>query len=260
MNSKKAKKRVDAARPEGQDDDDPLIAAALDKLVGEAGGPAWIEETRGRDRARAERLAGTPVPADLRERILDSVAADLGEEPVPAPASAYGPFVRMAVAVAAMVLIVSSAAFAWYSRVSARFQDQPDFRSAMAYYTSVVPFQLDYQSDHLPGIRQWLRGADAPLPEGIPPALLEKLPLGCKKLDWNGVDVSLICFFEALPGDRIIHLFVAPRDKLGEAAIGDIDTTLRSHGFETRGWVTDGYVCVLVPSKRDMGVAQYVGV
>lgn len=250
MKPEKARQILGAARPHGQDAADPRVAAARKALAHDPDALRAIEAQAERDRTRAEALQNTPVPEGLRDSLLREIGqtTDGGRT----TATRRWPWIGVA---AAVVLLASLALVRWQWLPRAEFAQTRDFREAMAVYIAKVPFQLDFTSQQLGAIRQWLGDASVPELPAIPEDLAERVPLGCKKIQWGEVTVSLVCFYDSIPEGRIVHLFVAPRSALSEEAVGEIEQTLVAQGFDTRGWRTDEYVCVLVPSSRDMRVS-----
>ena len=245
-------KSLGAARPHGQDVADPRMRRALERLGDDPDARARIDAQQRTDSAHAEALQATPVPADLKTSLLKSMAEAAQESPPPRRAVAWPSWAALAAAVA-LLACLGLWKYQWAPR--AEFARTTEFRAAMAYYIAEVPFQLDYTTQNLTAIRHWLRDSSIPTLPAIPQQLAEHVPLGCKEIQWGQTKVSLICFYESIPDRRIIHLFVAPRSALSEDAIGEIEATLVAQGFETKGWQTDEWVCVLVPSSRDMRVA-----
>jgi hypothetical protein len=240
-----------AARPHGQDDDDALIRRALDEIENHPEQKALAKTARGTDASRAEALQATPVPPDLKASLLRKMASAGRSKPI--RPNRFSPWWTWAAAAVAVLAVVGLWRFLWLPQ--AQFDGTPEFRDAMAYYIAEVPFQLDYTSGNLAAIQQWLSDSAVPGVPPIPKRLAGKVPLGCKEIQWGDTQVSLICFFESIPERRLIHLFVAQRSTLSEEAIGEIEATLMAEGFQTRGWQTDEWVCVLVPSHPDMEVA-----
>jgi hypothetical protein len=252
MKPEEALKALGVARPHGQDDDDPRVVRARESLADEPQALARAAAAQRLDVARAVCLQSTPIPPGLKESLLLEMAAAAHAA---APATARRTPFRWIWAAAAVALLAALGGWRFHWAPRAHFMDTVGFREAMAYYIAEVSFSLDFISEDLSAIGQWLEDSATPgLPE-LPATLAARTPLGCKSIQWGETRVSLICFFESIPDGRLIHLFVAPRNALSEEAIGEIEATLIAQGFETRGWQTSDWVCVLVPSKRDMRVA-----
>lgn len=258
MKFRKLDKKLACARPSGQDDRDPLIAEALQQLNGSEEQQRLFKEQRQRDAAISAELQATPVPAALREQILSRMQQAANEPKARQPAPWLRRAVRLGGIAAVLALGSGIGLVGWSKYEHHQFQNEDRFRDAMAFYISDIWFSLDYLSDDLRGIERWLDLAGATSMPQLTDSLTSRIPLGCKQVEWNGVQVSLICFFQDLPGDRIIHLFIAPRDQLSEATFAGIEQVMESYGLETKGWVTSEHVCVLVPSKPNMPVRSLV--
>lgn len=251
MNPEDAIESLGAARPHGQDADDASIRRALEHIGDDPDQLARVEALQRTDAANADDLQATPVPAELKASLLTRMA-EAAHESNAKPARSAPRWIWAAAAILALT-VLGLWRFQWMPQ--AQFAETPEFREAMAYYIAEVPFQLDYTSQNLAAIQQWLMDSSVPALPPIPTQLADKVPLGCKEIQWGKTQVSLICFFESIPDRRLIHLFVAQRSALSEDAIGEIEATLVTQGFETKGWQTEEWVCVLVPSNRDMQVA-----
>lgn len=250
MKPEEAHRYLSAARPHGQDENDPRIAAARAALASDSARRESAAQAAEEDARRAALLQQTPVPDGLRASLREQMAAAT-QTPRPRAAQAqWGWWVA-----AAAIVLSAVGLWRWQWVPQAEFNRTADFREAMAVYIAEVPFQLDYTSQHLAAIQQWLTDSQVPAMPAIPSRLAGRIPLGCKQIQWNNVTVSLVCFYDSIPENRIVHLFIAPRSALSEQAIGDIEASLVARGFDTRGWQTDEWVCVLVPSSRDMRVS-----
>lgn len=206
------------------------------------------------ENAFAAALRQTPVPEGLRASLIKGSPA---RETRPSAADRRR-LPGWQLGMAAMLVFGLGAAWALILQPKLRFDRTEDYREAMAYFVGDVPFKLDFKTDNLQAIAQWLEDSGSPVPERIPVKLMAKTPLGCKQIDWGGTTVTLICFYASIPQGQLVHLFVVDRDAVGEQAIRDLDQALSANGFETRGWLSEAHACLLVPSQRGMAVRHFV--
>lgn len=205
------------------------------------------------DRRRADALRATPVPVGLRASLLEQVRNPDSMEVITKPKAFPR---RSLIGIAAAVALSALLLWEFVIHPPRNFDQITDYREAVAYYIAKVPFQLDFTSGDRRDIQTWLDRESLPTMPDIPVALGDRVPLGCKQIGWGEVNVSLICFFESESSGRIIHLFIAPRNAVSEDLLATLDDVVIEYGRETRGWVTDDAVCLLVPSDPAMAIAH----
>src|SRR5947207_357824 len=70
MNRETAKHILQSRRPSGQDDQDPQIAEALALAESDPELKQWFEDQHAFDAALAQHMQSTPLPADLKQKVL----------------------------------------------------------------------------------------------------------------------------------------------------------------------------------------------
>lgn len=96
-------------------------------------------------------------------------------------------------------------------------------------------FSLTVTGRPLAELQAWLETQGASTPGKLPPALVGKVPEGCRVLEWNGYRASLICF-ETPAG--VVHLVTFPA-----GTFPDFSTTPRlvqSGSWSTALWRNSG--------------------
>ena len=205
------------------------------------------------DQHHSDALKSVPVPDALRESLMEQMRNPQSMEILTKPKiSPFFPLLASAAALAISALLLWNFIF----QPPINFDRIGNYREAVAYYIAEVPFQLDMASNNRAEIQSWLTKENLPTMPDIPVALGDRVPFGCKQISWGDVDISLVCFYESGNSGRIIHLFIAPRSALSENMLASLDTVKMKHNRETRGWMTDDYVCMLVPSDPAMEIAH----
>ena len=249
MNKQQAKEilTVHMRCPEGDPPDgmeEALAMAESDPELRE-----WLQLQAELDPVLEEALSNTPVPPDLEETLLETVRTS----PVVRKVAWYRQ-ARIAGVAAAMVLGIGGSLFLRSNEsIVQTLQESitgtsPDdfshFRGGMAYYIRNVYFQLDHLTEDLDSIESWLDNSRAPGFEDLPAPLTALVPLGCKELKWQGLDVALVCFHTR--DGKIVHLFLLDQDKVDPGQINDITRVAVSSGLETGGWLSGDTVYLLV--------------
>lgn len=204
------------------------------------------------DKHHADALRATPVPEALRESLMEQMRNPSSMEVLTKQKT--WPW-RSVLSAAAALAISALILWEFVIQPPQNFDRMADYREAVAYYIDQVPFQLDMTSSDRGEIQSWLAGEELPTMPDIPVSLGARVSFGCKEISWGEVDISLVCFYESGTSGRLIHLFVAPRSAVSEsfvASLGDVET---EYNRETRGWVSDEWVCMLVPSDPAMEIA-----
>ena len=121
--------------------------------------------------------------------------------------------------------------------------DYAAFETDMGNFLSSF-FNLDYQSENLAEVKDWLATTHDFRDYTVPVALASHPSLGCEKIDWNGHEVYLICFNIE---DEIVHLFSFPEGtNVADAPTADGPGTFRQVGkWATTSWQKDGQVYLI---------------
>ncbi|MDA0346261.1 MAG: hypothetical protein O3C43_02900 [Verrucomicrobia bacterium] len=243
-------KQILSAYQSGKDHfSDPHMLEALGLLDKEPELAAWFENQLAFDRQVQEALADAPDIDGLKDAILADYRKARHNKVVS--------YIRWASAIAAVLLIGVGGFLGYAANYNSKMHDYATLREGMSHFIAKSYFMLDYMDKDLANIEDWLQDKDAPLYESVPALLAQKEPIGCKKMEWQGHEVSLVCFHRE--DGKIIHMFVAERSGFTEEAIANLDKVLLSHDLETGGWVTDTHVYLLTGSEPGVTVREYLG-
>jgi hypothetical protein len=249
MNILEAKQILSAYQTGRDHFSDPHMLEALSMLDKEPDLAVWFENQLAFDRQVHEALVDAPGV----DRLKDAILADYRK----ARHSKVVRYIRWASAIAALILVGVGGFLGYAANYNSKMHDYATLREGMAYFIAGSYFTLDFVDKDLDRIGNWLVEQKLPMYEGIPDSLAAKEPIGCKKMSWRGQEVSLVCFHRE--DGKIIHLFVADRSNISEAAIANLDEVLISHDIETGGWVTDTHVYLLTGSEPGVTVREYLG-
>lgn len=197
MNDEQVKFLLGASRPDGQDASDPALAEAMREVERNPRLRVWLEREQAFGKAVAEKLRTVPPPPGLREAILAGGRVAVRKPWWRRPGG-------LAVA-AGIALLLSLTPVAWRLMRLAQSANLPEFALNFAGrgFIGLQEHNADVQK-----LKGWLAARNAPLPAKIPTELAQLRGLGCRTVDFQGKNISVICFEQ----EREFHLFVARRD------------------------------------------------
>lgn len=234
MNREEAKYLLSAYRVGGQDAGDPQFLEALEMLKVDPELADWFAREQALDRNVAEKFASSPVPPDLKSRLL------AGRKIVALPRWWLKP-AWLATAAACAVLALILATFSHRSFSKPRFGE---FRSYVGAVAGDKTEHLELMSQDLTAVRGWLNNRNAPDSFVIPAGLNGRPSMGCRVLDWSGSKVSFVCF--ELGNNQMVHLFVVDRKAMrGCPSSGDVQVAALRNGITTLSWSDDRRAYVL---------------
>ena len=242
-------KQILSAYQSGKDHfSDPHMLEALGLLDKEPELAAWFESQLAFDRQVQKALADAPDIDGLKDAILADYSKLRKNKVVR--------YIQWASAIAAILLVSVGGFLGYAANYNSKMHEYSTLREGMSHFIAKSYFLLDYLDKDLTKIEDWLQEKDAPMYESVPALLAEKEAIGCKKMNWKGQEVSLVCFHRE--DGKIIHMFVAERDGFSEEAIASLDKVMLSHDLETGGWVTDTHVYLLTGSEPGVTVREYL--
>ncbi len=233
MNNEQARFILHAYRPNGADAGDATFEAALTQAQQDPALGSWLERLQAFDRAVAQKLGQVTPPAGLREAILAGARAGS----VPARPARWRQPAWLAMAASFLVLLAVGLLAIRGTRADAA-QELPAFATDYV----AARFFLSRRSANLDELRAWLARQKAPLPVEIPAGFAQLRSLGCKTLDYQGQDISLICFGEG----KEYHLFVARRGDFPEMPAKAVPQFLVRKGLASAAWSDDANHYVVV--------------
>ncbi len=199
MNNDEAKFLLSAYRPNGRDAADPAMAEALAQAKRDPALAAWFERQQAHDAAVAAKLRGIAPPPGLRDAILAGARATENARVV-RPVWRHPAWL----AAAAAVVILLGAFMGWrfapihgatLEEFAVNFVDRG--------------FTLQKRSADVAVLKAWLAERQQPLPQTLPTEFARLRALGCRMLEFQGREVSLVCFER---GGKEFHVFVVRRE------------------------------------------------
>jgi hypothetical protein len=238
MNNQEAKLILQAYRCGGQDASDPLFAEALEQARRDPELQKWFAEENAIDaRIQASLQTAVPVPRELKSNLLA-----LGKIVRPTPWRWFQPM-KLAAA-AAVLLLLGLAAFLFLPQKPARLAS---FRDAMARYSLQQQGHVAYESHDLAKIQQWLQDRGMETSFELPAALHSGPAQGCRVVDWNGRQATMVCF--VLDGEHL-DLFVMDRAGLPNLPEGSAPQFAEASGLMTATWVKGDKVYLLTGDNK----------
>lgn len=228
MTHNEAKFLLRAYRPNGRDASDPRLAEALALAENDPELATWFAREQAHAASVAAKLHEIVPPAALRETILAGLQA--GNQ-----RAAHRRWWRRRVSLglaAGLAVLLGVAAWWRFAPIrGATFEE---------YAANVVDrgFFLQERNADVARLKAWLAARDTPLPGKLPPEFARLRALGCRTLNYDGRDVSLICFER---DGKEYHVFVARRSELPNA--GNVSPSLspnlelpERHGHVVAAW------------------------
>ena len=241
MNDEQIKFLLGACRPSGRDAADPAFAEARRQAEQDPKLRAWVERDRAFGTAVAEKLRAVPPPAGLREAILAG-----GRVSARAPWWRRRPTLALA---AGVVLLFSLSAVALRLGRPAKSTDLPEFALNFAGRGFIG---LQEHSPDVEKLKAWLASRNAPLPAKIPEELAQLRGLGCRTVDFQGKNISIICFEQG----HEFHLFIARRQDF-PALWASAEPHFRARGsWGSAAWSDEWNHYVLVSEAGEAAVRR----
>jgi len=231
MNNVKAKYILGSYRCGGEDARDPVFAEALDQATRDPDLHTWFEQERQCDDIIRAKLNAVIPPASLKDDILATASVTTSR-------SFWRRHVghsALAIAAALMMLVGGMLWVGHHSQPGLALHTFPNVASAFLQQ----PFNLDHKAGDLDDAQMWMATNYAtetpPTPDTI--RAMRHKGVGCKKFDWKGQDVLLMCFF--LEDGRVAHYFVMDADALPDAQHAIEPQWAQSGKYATGTW-SDG--------------------
>ncbi len=199
MSQDSAKFILGAYRPDGRDAGDPAFGAALAEAGRDPALQAWFEKDQLFSSLARAKIREVAAPADLRAAILAG-----------ARFSRRTPWWkrRFTLALAAMfALLLALAPLEWRLVRPGFSKTLPEFAVNFA-SRGFIGLRFGKPGNDLEVLQSWLASRHAPLPAKIPAGLAQLAALGCRTVDFQGKNISVICFER----EREYHLFIARRE------------------------------------------------
>jgi hypothetical protein len=232
MNRDEAKFILRSVHPGGEDIEDPQFKEALELSRKDPELGAWVAQEQAIDTRISQKFRNFRVPPDLKGQLLAArkiiPMRNWWQRPVWVSAAAC------------LVVVLSLGAWLLFSAPQPRFAE---FRTFVA-GTAAQLDHLDVLSTNMAALREWLVDQNAPGDFVVPTGLVGMPSVGCRKFNWKGQPVSLVCF--KVDGVGTVHLFVIDRSNLHNLPV-DLNPkfTTNGNGVTTASWSNNKCVYVL---------------
>jgi uncharacterized membrane protein YbaN (DUF454 family) len=240
MNNQEGKLILQAYRPGGRDTFDPLFAEALEQARRDPELQKWFAEEQVLDSQIQSKLrSAVAVPRDLKANLL---ALRKIIRPVP---WWFQPM-KLAAA-AAVVLLIGLVAFLF---LPPKPTPLALFREKMVSYSMQEHGHITFESPDIAKLQQWLqaRGVDANFE--LPAGLQGKPAQGCRVVDWNGHQATMICF--VLDDGKHMDLFVMDRAGLPGFLESGAPQIVKTDGLMMATWAKSGKVYLLTGDNEKL--------
>ena len=222
MNRDRAIEILETYRPGEGLESDPEVRAALQMADADPGLARLQEQTREFDDKVRDQMRRIEIPADLRQRILDSAGSTApgpADIPAPSPSGKLLPWLHPAAfAAAAAIVILLALTFTFWrkpevplnpneERPTLALADSNLIQTARTLYASMRP---RFKSGDGSEIRNFLSDQGGIIPVHLPEDIPWDKSFACDVLEINGTKVSIICF-TAPDNSRSMHLFTFQR-------------------------------------------------
>jgi len=241
MNLEDAKLILQACRPGDEASADPQLAEALALAKKDPALTEWFAREQLWDARVRRELQTVPVPVDLKAQIL----ALRTVVPLPVRAPRKGLWARhspVAWAMAAAVVIFIGFAFAWSHHQPT--ENLAEFAHDMIAASPLDAHHVDVENSNFDQVKGWLAERHAIANIDLPPAIKNAPGLmGCRMMDWQGHEVSMLCF--VMNGSQHVDLFVTPASGVAGAPESGKPQFVMVDQQNTAGWTEGGNLYLL---------------
>ncbi len=225
--------QLQAMRPNGRDEHDPVLAQARQHAAADPALGDWFAREQAFDSAFAASLATLRPPASLHATILAGAHATRR-------ASRWRRTAGAGLAAAAVIVLMAGISGLWLRPVPQAGDPLAEFRASMIHTLEDRHSLdgLDHQTPQADDARVWLASHQGIANPAIPPGLCSRETIGCKVFEWNGAKVTLICFRPCPSGNpqsASAHLFVVDEKDAPALLTAAADDP---HFAETNAWTS----------------------
>jgi hypothetical protein len=231
---------------------DPLVEEAFRAMESDPGLKEAWEKQRRWDSAIGASLKSLPPPLGLKEKILRIQREKETEKENSSKVTNVIQFTRSFwVPLAAAALLVLSFGV-WKLEQRAVDRDFAVFESEAVDYTKGL-FTLSKKSGEMSEVRAWLAAHRSPHTFKIPFHVEGLAQLGCRQVEFCGIQSSMICF-EVEGLKKEVHLFVLSKEEVKNLPAYGVPEFRQKHGNAIAAWTDDehGYVLTGDVSLEEM--------
>jgi len=238
MNNQEAKLILQAYRPDGQDAADPFFAEALEQAKRDPELQKWFAEENALN-ARLQARLETAIP------ILPILKADLLALRKTVRLVPWW-FQPMKLAAVAVILLSLGVVFLLLSQRPTRLAS---FRETMARSSAQMQEHVAFESHDFRKIQHWLQSRNMDTNFDLPAMLQAGIPQGCRVVDWNGHNATMIWFY--VNGEHM-DLFVMNRSGLPDFPENSAPQFAKAGGLMTAMWASDQKVYLLTGQNKEL--------
>jgi hypothetical protein len=242
MTNDQAKFLLHAYRPGGADAADPALAEALQRARSDPKLAAWFAREQLFAATMAEKLRALTPPPGLRESLLAGHYATA----VTQRRHATGRRIWLPMA-AALALCIGAALWWRFAPIPGATLDE-----FAANYVA-RGFLLQERSADVTELKSWLVAQGGPRPGELPAQFADLRALGCRTLEYQGAEISLLCFER---NGKEYHVLVARRDQLRARTAPRGDRLAERNRHVVAWWTDAGNYYVLVSDAARNAVGQ----
>ena len=256
MDKQRCRFLLGACRPNGADATDPTFQAALEQTRTDPDLGAWFAREQAIDRAIAGKLLEVRAPAELRQQILSGLA-------VSSPFRGRRPVMTILAGLAA----AASIALAIYVALPRRAPRPVDTIIASSVTTAAEHPALTYYASSLPELRTRLASDKAPSPGELPKPLAALTTVGCRSINWSGVNASLVSFrapdfpvqTDGETRDVVLQLFTVDQRSCAAASASLTPVVFSRDNAAVATWRDARSYYVLVASVPEEALRRFLG-
>jgi hypothetical protein len=244
MDSRQAREILLSYRPGTDDPSDPPVAEALRQLELDPQLARWFEQLQQTDEVIRRQLRETPVPFNLKQRIL-------AEQKTARPDFGWRKPAFIAAAAAVIVLGVLSAWIFYRSSGNGLTA----YRADMVRYVSTSYNDKFIKATSFDELRQILAARQWPTDFIVPDRLQSVTVVGGGAVEWKGHKVALACLKE---GRRGLWLFVIEKSALPDPPQAGTPRVEPVDGTPTAAWSQGGNAYLFTVQGDETFLRKYL--
>ncbi len=274
MDRNEAKRILSLCRPDNEEDlNDPLIAEAFAITENDDNLRIWVENERTADARICAEFERIEIPPGLKTSILSGIQAhqasdrlneeaeaDIDKKKIPFPGletknRARNPWISIA-AILAVLLTIS---IIQRNRTAPKPTQIANIETpALIHFLAkeikdLNAWNFDKRDKTLNGLQTYLANTGSPSPQSIP-QFAESLPtIGCVVFNFEGNELSMICF----KGNQVYHLITADKSTLGNQ-LPQISKVFENRDLTFKTWQNHKQVYILAVEGNRENLPEFI--
>ncbi|HVY69588.1 MAG TPA: hypothetical protein VHH73_06640 [Verrucomicrobiae bacterium] len=243
MDSQQARHILRLYRPDGPDQDDPEMLAALELAARDPELKAWLDQEMARQAVLRAKFREIVPPAGLKASILKQ--RPIAQKVISFPALA---------ALAASLALMAGLAVFWFSGGQSNHFSL--YRDRMV-SNALRNYRMNLVTRDLGQIRDYLRKNSAHGDYALTPQLAKLPGEGCAVLHWHGREVSMICLDAGAGKPDDLYLFVIDRGDVRSAPRDSAPNFAKVNKLMTASWSVGGKVYLLAGKGDEAALRRF---